>query len=57
MIKVINECNEHVFESTVNEYLSKGYKISSTSCGFLNSEEYEFVTNFQAILFKEVSDD
>lgn len=53
LIKVINNTDECDFENMVNAYLSEGWKISSTNCGFLNSENYDFDTSFQAILIKD----
>ena len=41
------------FEYMVNEYLEEGYKLSSSNCGFINSEAYDFVDVWQAILYKE----
>lgn len=52
-IKVIEENNKINFESEVNYYLDIGYKISSTNCGFVNSEEYDFCSCYQAVLVKE----
>lgn len=52
-IKVVDETEINVFETKVNELLKMGYKISSTSCGFVNSEAYDFCSVYQAILIKE----
>mgnify|MGYP000947344460 FL=1 len=52
-IKVVDESKPDVFEEKVNELLKMGYKISSTSCGFVNSEAYDFCSVYQAILIKE----
>ena len=49
-IEVVNIADEGEFESVVNAFLEEGYTISSTSCGFINSENYDFCTSFQAIL-------
>jgi len=49
-IKVIDLCDSAKFEAEVNSWLSKGYVISSTSCGFVQSEKYEFCTSYQAVL-------
>jgi len=38
------------FEKEVNEFLQNGYLISSTSCGFANSESYDFCGVYRAIL-------
>ena len=52
-IKTVNFSIESDFENYVNNCLREGYKISSTSCGFLNSESYDFCACYQAILVKE----
>lgn len=52
MIKIIDSNNKNKFEETVNELIKKGWEISSTNCGFVNSEEYDFQDVFQAILIK-----
>lgn len=51
-IKVINMSDETEFESVINDWLEDGWIISSTACGFINSENYDFCTSFQAILIK-----
>ena len=51
-IKVVNLVDENDFEKEINQLLELGYQISSTSCGFIDSKEYDFCTSFQAILFK-----
>lgn len=52
-IKVINLSDESEFELMVNAWLKEGWKVSSTSCGFVNSEAYDFCGCYQAILIKE----
>jgi len=52
-IEVINLSSESEFEKYVNGRISEGYKISSTNCGFVNSESYDFCACYQAILVKE----
>ena len=52
-IKVINMGDEDEFEKTVQGFLNNDWRISSTSCGFTNSEKYDFCTSFQAILIKD----
>lgn len=49
-IKVIENGDMNKFEAEVNELLRNGYSISSTSCGFINSEQYDFCSSYQAIL-------
>jgi len=55
MNKIITVSNNKQgdFEYMVNEYLEEGYKLSSSNCGFLNSEAYDFIDRWQAILYKE----
>lgn len=55
-IKVLNLTDEAEFESIVNGFLAEGWKVSSTSCGFINSENYDFCTSFQAILTRCIYD-
>jgi hypothetical protein len=52
-VKVIQNTKQGDFEDEVNGWLKEGYKISSTSCGFFNSEAYDFCEHWQAILVKE----
>ena len=47
IIKVIEESDMNKFESKVNDLLQNGYKISSTSCGFVNSEKYDFCSSYR----------
>ena len=47
----LNDPNE--FVKKVNEYLDDGWHISSTSCGFVDSDAYNFVSLYQAILSKD----
>ena len=49
-IKVVESSDMNKFENEVNELLKDGYSISSTSCGFVNSENYDFCSSYQAIL-------
>jgi len=53
-VLTIEESSNSDFEKMVNAFLEDGYKISSTSCGFANSENYDFAGRWQAILVKEV---
>jgi len=52
-IKVISQSDSVKFEELVNIYLNLGWDILSTSCGFVNSEVYDFCESYQAILIKE----
>lgn len=52
-IKVIENSDLVKFESEVQIYLDQGFKINSSSCGFVQSESYDFCSCYQAILIKE----
>lgn len=52
-IKVVESSNKDKFESLTQDLMNQGYKISSTSCGFVNSEKYDFCDSYQAILIKD----
>ncbi|WP_158220071.1 hypothetical protein [Tissierella sp. P1] len=52
-IKVINLSDESEFENIVNAYLKEGWKVSSTSCGFIDSDTYNYASVLQVILIKE----
>lgn len=52
-IKVIDVSDEDEFEGYVNAYLEDGYKLLSSSCGFVNSENYGFSRVYPAILIKD----
>lgn len=43
-----SDCDK--FEAQVNDLLSDGYRISSTSCGFVSSEQYDFCSSYHAVL-------
>lgn len=55
-IKVIESSDAISFEDQVNEELKRGYKVLSGSCGFVNSEEYDFCSSFQAILINSCAE-
>jgi ribose 5-phosphate isomerase RpiB len=52
-IVTVSDNKQGDFTDRVNEYLEEGYKLSSSNCGFLNSESYDFVDYWQAILYME----
>ncbi len=53
-ITVIDSSDGDSFSKEVNEHLAKGWDVSSTSCGFVDSEEYSFCMSLQAILIREI---
>ena len=53
-IVTISENSQSQFEAITNVYLQEGYKLSSSNCGFVNSEAYDFADVWQAILYKVV---
>lgn len=50
---VVEENQIDRFEANCARYIDEGYKLSSSSCGFVNSERYDFVNVYQAIFVKE----
>lgn len=52
-IKVIDDSDQKRFEKTVNELLKDSWKLVTASCGFINSEQYDFCDYYQAILKRE----
>lgn len=56
-IIVIEANSKPEFVGKVNFNLERGYKISSTSCGFVDSAEYDYCSVYQAILVKEKEND
>lgn len=51
-IKVVHSSDEVKFTEQVNNLLNEGWTINSTSCGFVNSAQYDFCSVYQAILIK-----
>ena len=52
-IKVVNESLEGAFADMVNSLLAEDWKLHSSSCGFVNSENYDFCNSYQAILVRD----
>jgi len=50
---VIESTDVSEFKNNVTELLQQGYTILSSNCGFINSEQYNFCSIYQAILVKE----
>ena len=51
-IKVIHRNDQTIFEDDVNFYLAEGWQLHSSFCGFINSESYDFVPSYHAIMIK-----
>jgi hypothetical protein len=51
-VKVIERTDSAKFESDLNFYLSEGWQILSCSCGFVQSEKYDFCSDFKAVMVK-----
>lgn len=51
-VLTINTNNEVEFLNFCNASIKQGYKLLSSSCGFLNSEYYDFRSSWQAVLVK-----
>lgn len=50
---VIEESDKERFEFKLHDALMEGYKLSSSSCGFVNDTKYDYCGLWQAILYKE----
>jgi hypothetical protein len=46
---VIDTTDDEKFETRCAELLHNGYKLHSSSCGFIQSEQDDFCASFQAI--------
>lgn len=56
-IPVIIVCHYHEddFEASCKKLFESGYRVSSTSCGFINDAEYDYCISLQAIFVLEGS--
>lgn len=53
-IQIVEKQDKDDFEKACNELLKRGYKLSSSSCGFVNSSEYNFCNVYQAIFISNI---
>lgn len=51
-VVVVESGNEKEFEGRCDELIQEGYEMKAASCGFLNSEAYNFSSSYQAIFVK-----
>jgi len=49
-VVTISRSDEDQFTKDINELLDLGWQVLSTSCGFVDSEKYDFCGSYQAIL-------
>ena len=52
-IVAVSENDAQKFEKKCDELIEQGYKVQSTSCGFVNHTEYNFCDVWQAIFIKK----
>lgn len=50
-IKIVEDSDKDKFEKEVNSLLSEGYRLSSSYCGFIQSENYDFCSSYHAVLY------
>ncbi len=50
--RIVNLSDETDFEKAVSALLNDGWEISSTACGFINSEAYDYQNIYQAIMVR-----
>lgn len=48
-VVVVNLNDEQEFEKTCASWIAAGYRLDSSSCGFANSEAYDFASVYHAI--------
>ena len=56
-IKVLESSDPKQFEIDVNDCLKEGYRISSTSCGFVDDSKYDYCGSYQAVLVCEIKEE
>lgn len=52
-IRVVEESNREYFAQCCNDLLKKGYRLHSSSCGFIQAVEYDFASLYQAVFILE----
>lgn len=55
-IKVIETNSGNEFEKYAENLISQGFTLSSSHCGFVNSEEYDFCSSYQGIFVRKEED-
>ncbi|MCK4843062.1 MAG: hypothetical protein KAT04_14470 [Methylococcales bacterium] len=53
-VVALNITDEKEFEKECKKLIDNGYTISSTYCGFINSESYGFCASYQAIFVDQL---
>ena len=48
-IVAVSETDPRIFEQKSERIVNDGYKVLSTSCGFVNSADYDYCEVYQAI--------
>lgn len=51
-VKVIERSDAIKFESDLQFYLSEGWQILTCSCATINSDRYDFCSDYKAVLVK-----
>jgi len=49
-VVTVNESDSQIYEQKCADLIQQGYVLVSASCGFINSESYDYCSSFQAIL-------
>lgn len=55
-VKILNTNNQQDFKTDLEQLLSEGYKLESSSIGIIQSEKYDFQDIYQALLIKNSRD-
>jgi hypothetical protein len=56
IVKTVDVSDNGEYEDKVNELLKDGFVLSSSSCGFVDSAEYEWCGVYKAVLVKTICD-
>jgi len=52
-VVAVDECNILNFQNRCADLVNGGYKLVASSCGFINSEDYGYASQYQAIFIDE----
>jgi hypothetical protein len=52
-IQIVEKQDKDEFKKACDELLKRGYQLSSSSCGFVNSGEYNFCNVYQAVFISK----
>lgn len=51
-VEILEEFKSEIFKEKLKQLLNEGFELKSSSVGFINSENYNFCSSYQALLVK-----